>query len=484
MDQLRELDPSLQWLVFGGAFSVGTSVLRFLWSRLSMSVHSCVFQFLCAHFELAEHRFCNVPNLVAVTRLLKLIGLDTHQYMWCHDANADTNDAMMVGLLRIPTRSWILWGCAMLSLTHYIWIKDDQEIAIIGPKALVETLLRLGNITASRQATTQEVASLRRAFGLDGSVPDRERGCVVFERLVACTITMVTAIFFFTGRSRKYLVLCAACGTACTIASELATATCARSILDLVSVVRAGRLSVLVTQRDNQAREAMEMFLQDERDPDQGAQPMDVDAPIDEEAPCAHTAPHIAHEESDARYSIVISVSNWYEMAVQLEIDRAVANEPDLCVTRRPVLYALPAEDALPRRIAPRVHREGNQLYICMHNPMTDCNLAEMRALITKAARDVALVVLLPLLGLWETELSRAPARRLHAHKETRYVATLADLHVWFVLMTSGMLSRLAFVLPYAPQDRVQSTKIWKIASSIMPCHVRCLPSAEKHHEC
>ena len=84
------MDPSLRWLLIGSVFRVGTYFLWFVWGRFTRSLHGCLFQFLAEKFYLSEHRFCNVSNLVAITKILKHMGLGTNRYLWQHDANADT----------------------------------------------------------------------------------------------------------------------------------------------------------------------------------------------------------------------------------------------------------------------------------------------------------------------------------------------------------------------------------------------------------
>ena len=176
--------------------------------------------------------------------------------------------------------------------------------------------------------------------------------------------------------------------------------------------------------------------------------------------------------QNDGRYSIVVSVSRWYEMAVQLSAN--IVDQPSICVaaSSQPMMYAIPAGDALPQKLAPHVHRQGSQVYMCVHNPMTDCSLVELRALLTKAAMDVIVIVILPAAHLWDQDLQRAPVVRLHAHHESRYVATEADLYAWFTLMASGIFTKLVFILPYVESSPVESSQVWRVANMLLQCEI------------
>ena len=171
------MDPTLRWLLIGSVFSVGTFFLWFVWGRFTRSIHGCLFQFLSEKFNLSEHRFSNVSNLVAITKILNLMGLGTNRYLWQHDANAATGDAMMVGYIRLPTRSWLRWSVAILGISHYIWISDDaSEITIVGPSGSVDALLRVSNLSAHREATDAELERVRMAFEFCLMPQSRESG--------------------------------------------------------------------------------------------------------------------------------------------------------------------------------------------------------------------------------------------------------------------------------------------------------------------
>ena len=187
---------NVQWFLLAGVFSVATSILWYCWHRCSSGIHSCVFQLVAHRLNLAEHKF-GTNNIVVISRLLQGVGLDTRRYVSHHDANADTGDAMMVGMLRLPTQSWLLWLLALLDVSHYIWIKDDGlELVFVGPCDIRDNLLRLANVAANRMPEESEIATLRDQIYHNSA---RDWPCVCFERMLAVvimTLLVCTGIAF------------------------------------------------------------------------------------------------------------------------------------------------------------------------------------------------------------------------------------------------------------------------------------------------
>ncbi len=153
----------------------------------------------------------------------------------------------------------------------------------------------------------------------------------------------------------------------------------------------------------------------------------------------------------ETRYNVVIARASWFEISIQRELNAAASTWQDInpAMNGCPKLYAVPMCDAVPYRVAPRVATSKNLLYICVHNPMVDINLIEMRELINKANRNVVLVVILPAVQLLEKDLGSPRAMRLHGNAETRYIASFADLDNWLRLLSSSIFSSLTLILPY-----------------------------------
>ena len=128
------MDSTVRYLLIGGAFSAGTSVLWFLWNRFSRSLHSHVFQHAAAVFALSSHSLQQVNNIVTIARILDQLGLRTHTYLWHHDANIDGDDSIMTGYVRLPSKTWLLWWLSVLGISHYIWISHDAgQMVAVGP---------------------------------------------------------------------------------------------------------------------------------------------------------------------------------------------------------------------------------------------------------------------------------------------------------------------------------------------------------------
>jgi hypothetical protein len=80
-------------------------------------------------------------------------------------------------------------------VTHYIWVKDDgSAIVMTGPDDAVDTLLRVSNLAANRQATEDELDELRIAFSLGTVSSPIERKWVTCERTTAVVVLLMLAL--------------------------------------------------------------------------------------------------------------------------------------------------------------------------------------------------------------------------------------------------------------------------------------------------
>jgi hypothetical protein len=430
---------------------------------------------------LSEHRFSNVSNLVSITRILKLLGLDTNRYLWQHDANADTGDAMMVGLIRLPTRSWFLWSLAMLNISHFIYIKDDaSEILIIGPTEPVEALLRVSNLSANRKATEDELTRLRMAFGLEGMPHSRELKCMWLERLIGLSILISLMCSAFCARFLFLFaivaMLCVGLSIHAAIHSPSEIWTFVRSTFRCLLPRCLRRVNLLQANTDNDVEAILLETIN-------AADLEIVESPEEITSAVSHYETDLMEQRNlqgprlmneDVRYNIVIARQTWFEISIQREFPVASSSMQDIVVATNscPNLYALPMLDALPYRVAPRVLTTDNLLYVCVHNPMVDINLVEMRELINKADRNIVLVVILPAVQLLERDLELPQKMRLHGNKETRYMASFADLHAWLMLLGSGIFSSLTLLLPYASLESLQDSQVWSIAKSTLTTNI------------
>ena len=86
---------------------------------------------------------------------------------------------------------------------------------------------------------------------------------------------------------------------------------------------------------------------------------------------------------------------------------------------------------------------------------MTDLHIIEMKELLVKATRDICLLIILPQHEYLVDGLRPSIGARLHANSDTRFVATLADMSAWLMLLNAGLFSNGE---PYADGDAFESS--------------------------
>ena len=195
------------------------------------------------------------------------------------------------------------------------------------------------------------------------------------------------------------------------------------------------------------------------QEPDSLQQPLMVDPEPTQE---------VMSEEIDLEmphYSVVVTRGDWFQVSVRRPYTNTTGQVHSQLLSgadgRR--VCAMEMRPDMPHYLATHFHTDY-VLYICIHNPMNDCPFIEMQELIKKANRTVEIIVLLPPLEHFETALSAPAPLRLHANKETKFVATYSDWASWLTLMTSGVFARITIVLPYFFAASLQQSKAWECA--------------------
>jgi hypothetical protein len=490
---------TMRWLFFGMLGGVVTPTILFIWNRccgvICSSVHSLLFQTVAARFGVSEHRFEGVSNIPAITRVLRQLGMRTHRFRWHHDANADTDDSYQVGTLRLPTQSWVLWLLAMLDITHYIWVKDDgSAIVVTGPTEAVHALLRVSNLAANRLATEKEVQELRFALGLDPSENPTEQRCVLLERLLATSVLLALAVLLRRWQARNASIMCCMLGLACL--ARVAFAYRMQLNNTLLSSEGIWRRACLFWRYPMccgrfHSEEAGARLLDLQQDATDDATELvesrvDVPLPAQVPQPAAVSEEHVQtidHQRASAmshqccrRYSIVVARSSWFEVLMQKEMDEEVPLElQDIapCATG-PKLFAMSQRPSLSNEVARRVATGGDLLYVCVHNPMVEVNLVEMAELLRKADKGIILVIVLPVLEHLEQALPSKPpsVARLHANKESRYVATLADLSTWFMVLSTGIFPKVIVIMPFHSRESLSDSLIWQLVEKTVDAEV------------
>ena len=195
-------DSGIWWLILGTSTgTLTTTVLYFagsVVSGLTSSIKDLVFQYLARRCDISEHTFVRVSNMTTFSGLLQQLGLRTYRYMWLHEANAEANDSVQHGYIRIPTKSHFGKLLAFAHISHYIWISRDlDKLYIVGPTASVNGLIEMSNVTAGRSMYPFEVTLLRRSFGMDEAMTDVDALFVRMERRAVFCLVALGAIALF-----------------------------------------------------------------------------------------------------------------------------------------------------------------------------------------------------------------------------------------------------------------------------------------------
>ena len=447
-------DTNVRWYVLGVLVTVITPTIVHIWNSCCGSIwyglHSWLFQLVAEKFGVCENYFEGASNIAAITRVVKALGLHTYRFRWQHDANADTNDSYQVGTVRLPTRSWCLWLLALLGITHYIWVKDDgSSIVMTGPESSVSALLKVSNLAANRQPTEAELEELRACIGFGATDVATER-CVVCERLTFVTFILASLLVlknYQILQSRLFPIACACLG-----AYGFAL------MVNLLFKRCSGDWWLRLCRR-----RVSEFYYNGAASTINSAQNLELPSYTAEVA-------DVQSEEivgsAQRRYSVVVGREAWYEVHCQYSMEPDFAAElPSIHVDSYPVLVAMRQDPALSKLVAHRLCAGDDLLYVCVHNPMTDLHIIELKELLTKADRGIVLVVVLPALEEFDQALLNPMTNRLHAYKEARYVATHADFSSWLSVISMGLFPKVLLILPYHDVSVVTSSTLWRIAS-------------------
>ena len=465
-------EANIRWYVIGILISVITPTVVHIWNSCCGSIwfglHSWLFQLVAEKFGVCEHRFEGVSNIAAITRVVKALGLRTYRFRWQHDANADTNDSYQVGTVRLPTRSWCLWLLALLGITHYIWVKDDgSSIVMTAPEVSVTALLKVSNLAANRQPTEAELDELRVLIGFGASDVATDR-CVVCERLTFGLFTLGCLLvledrYFPYGRLLPIACGClGACGFALMVHLLLrrgAGGVWVRLLCRSVSEFYHNGVNNTIDSAQNLELPLYTAEVNDVQNEEIHSGAFNPDAEADT----------LFVQSAERRYSLVVGRNAWYEVHCQYSMEPGFAADLSrIRVSSEPILVAIHQSHALSKIVAHRVSVGDDLLYVCVHNPMTDLHIIELKELLTKADKGITLVVVLPAVEYFDHALSNPMTNRLHAHKQSRYVATHADFSAWLSEISMGVFPKILLILPYHDVSAVETSILWRIARDTM----------------
>ena len=105
---------------------------------------------------------------------------------------------------------------------------------------------------------------------------------------------------------------------------------------------------------------------------------------------------------------------------------------------------------------------------------MVEVNLVELADLLRKADKGIILVIVLPVLEHLEQALAVYPSAsaRLHANKESRYVATLADLSTWLMVLSTGIFPNIIVILPFNCRETLSESLLWQLVNKSIDAEV------------
>jgi hypothetical protein len=103
---------------------------------------------------------------------------------------------------------------------------------------------------------------------------------------------------------------------------------------------------------------------------------------------------------------------------------------------------------------------------------MTDPPLSALRELLLSAQKEkpIFLVVILPSLDTLASALQRPSVMRLQTAHCTQFVSSVCDFEDMLMKASSGIISRLAFVIPvpHCDLETLHANQVWKSATKIL----------------
>ena len=363
-----------------------------------------------------------------------------------------------------------------------LWIKDDSSVIVMtAPRETVEALVRLSNSIVSRQATNEEIAELKSVFRND----PMELKCRLIDRIAAAA-SLATWAFFLVCCQSIYLKCL---GFLVTVFLSLRIAgTCGLHLASCKAYVqrlhqRFRRHRVPEADTAELTPSLIQSLYSSSRQPG---------ASIADGTNCEHNETvDTDHEDESAvavaakRYCVVVARVEWYEIQCQQKFAPDVFEILPVNVSHVGVqLLAVKQTVDMLDVVINSLHATEELLYVCVHNPMTDLNILEMKELLVKATRDIMLLIILPEVQEFSAILERPFAARLHARKDSRYVATLADMSCWLTTLNSRVFPNVMMVLPYHDRELLEASALWKVVQRTVKSEVFPRITLDHMHAC
>ena len=335
-----------------------------------------------------------------------------------------------------------------------------------GPREAVDVLIRLSNSAVNRQATEAEILKLMTVLG-DGPM---ELKCRKLDRLLLGSLCSLCAIMTVSSRSAYVRRICISFGF-------LEAALLCHTLIRLRKPKGLnGRRGFRWLCRKWRGRMVPEITVdlypavQTEHMLEIGRIPKTVSlvseaSSLDALAPETH---NIEATSNEKRYSLVIARESWYEIHTQLPFQSEFLQLRSEVLHTGLKVWAVKQDIYLPLVAAHHVWNDLDLVYLCIHNPMTDLNILEMKEFIVKAQRDILFVLILPVCELLSADMLNAPSPRLHTNRDARFVTSLADMSCWLTKLNTQVFSKAALVLPYQEEETLKASSLWRIMTDCM----------------
>ena len=463
--------------LIGSIVSAGWSCLMNNISTVWHTFREQLFLHMAMKYDITEHTFERLSNPATIPRLLSEMGLRSYRHLWLHEANAETNDWIQHGTIRLPSRSLWLRMLALGHITHYLWISDDaQTVHIQGPTSAVMSLVYFSNSARTRALREDELHQLKSSFGMTDTMSTLDGQILLLEFKFYSGCILITglcvSVYKMTACQFQPLLWCAyACmGLVIVAALYYTPMFCRMACLQGRRVWQRSRF-FRWRRLNDPSMLSEEPFLQTS-DEVHSAWPMNaIEMHSHEMTPNqaeASTAMEVttpaassAMEVYTCDFSLVVSHSHYYEVAQFVSV-APTAMDPVIMPDAPVKLYGMRLVPEFVKAVAQAAAMSTDfSLYVCVHNPCMDPPLTTVRTLLGQS-RPIFLVVILPELGSFADTLSNGLVRT-NNNSNTELVSTCADFQHLLIQMTTGIVPLLAFVFPVIDVHAVEQNIIWQL---------------------
>ena len=445
-------EDKLELIVIAAVSSAVTATMvgevQAMFSGMLKHMHKVTFPVL-AGFASIDNYWMKDDKTPRMAHVLESIGLLSHQYSWIHNSDVTSGSGVQHGFIRLPAKSWILWFLSLLGCSNYIEIQNNlQNVTLRGPKAPINGLIELVGKCSNRPATEEELAILKKAFGIGEVACGVEAKLVVLETLLlSCVLSYFVWDHYGSPHSYKetlgYTVAILAFSRSCaTHALDVCfRAACVRMRKQLKSFTGASNGSATASIQEPLLPGAItpEEGLEEQQEQVQGLEDTGVESmDSDEELVVATRV-----------YSVVMSMTNWYEVTRQCRIS---------CQARGPALETccLHARTSSVRMVDDflgDLRPKSSVVYVVPHNPFRDLHIKHLATELKKSRESICVVVVMPPFEHFLDALEAPVASSCSVSAQTNPglfsdMRSSADFFAWLENFRSGIYEEWVVLFP------------------------------------